>query len=34
MLDLAGGSGWPAIPLAEAFPKARITCTGAQCVVS
>ena len=29
VLDLAGGPGWPAIPLARALPSARITCTGA-----
>ena len=29
MLDLAGGSGWPAIPLAKALPEAHVTCTGA-----
>ena len=28
MLDLAGGSGWPALPLAKAFPNAQIICTG------
>ena len=28
MLDLAGGSGYPAIPLAKELPDARITLTG------
>ena len=28
VLDLAGGSGWPAIPLAKAFPDVHVTCTG------
>ncbi len=28
VLDVAGGSGWPAIPMAKAFPAAHITCTG------
>ena len=28
MLDLAGGSGFPAFPLAREFPDARITLTG------
>ena len=31
ILDLAGGSGLPAIPLAQALPQAHITLTGAQC---
>ena len=31
MLDLAGGSGFPAFPLAKEFPDARITLTGAEC---
>ena len=31
VLDLAGGSGFPSIPLAREFPDARITLTGAQC---
>ena len=28
VLDLAGGSGYPAIPLAREFPDARIILTG------
>ncbi len=31
MLDLAGGSGFPAFPLAREFPDAHITLTGAEC---
>ena len=31
VLDLAGGTGFPAIPLATALPQARITLTGAPC---
>ncbi len=30
VLDLAGGSGYPAIPLAKELPEARITLTGVQ----
>ena len=29
VLDLAGGSGFPALPLARELPDARITLTGA-----
>jgi len=31
VLDLAGGSGYPAIPLAREFPDARIILTGERC---
>jgi len=31
VLDLAGGSGYPAIPLAKELPEARITLTGVRC---
>ena len=30
VLDIAGGSGYPAIPLAKEMPAARITLTGVQ----